>query len=77
MVGVTRSAGQPFVAESGTARRRNLQFTGAASDVVEGTVFAVTRRELEQADAFEPATSSLSFCVFSRPTFLLPPGHCR
>jgi len=33
---------------------RNLQFTGINSDVVEGFVFEVTRRELEQADAYEP-----------------------
>jgi hypothetical protein len=46
---------EDFVAASGSARHRNLQFTGAASDIVEGTVFAVTGRELEQADAYEPA----------------------
>ena len=33
---------------------RNLEFTGSASDFVEGTVFAVTPQELEQADAYEP-----------------------
>ena len=33
---------------------RNLEFTGSASDSVEGTVFAVTQQELEQADAYEP-----------------------
>jgi gamma-glutamylcyclotransferase (GGCT)/AIG2-like uncharacterized protein YtfP len=33
---------------------RNLQFTGDASDYVEGTAFEVTRKELEQADAYEP-----------------------
>ena len=46
---------QTFVALSGAASHRNLQFTGSASDGVEGTVFAVTRKELEQADAYEPA----------------------
>ena len=45
---------QEFVAKSGTAIHRNLQFTGAASDFVEGTVYSVTREELEQADAYEP-----------------------
>ena len=45
---------QNFVATSGTAYHRNLQFTGIASDLVEGTVFAVTKKELEQADAYEP-----------------------
>ena len=46
---------QDFVATSGTAQHRNLQFTGSASDFVEGTVFTVTKQELEQADAYEPA----------------------
>jgi hypothetical protein len=46
---------QDFVAASGTAHHRNLEFTGDASDLVEGMVFAVTGRELEQADAYEPA----------------------
>lgn len=45
---------QDFVASSGTAHHRNLQYTGLASDFVEGTVFSVTRQELEQADAYEP-----------------------
>ena len=45
---------QDFVAKSGTAIHRNLQFTGVASDFVEGTVYSVTREELEQADAYEP-----------------------
>src|SRR5206468_11370399 len=46
---------QNFAASSGTAYHRNLQFTGLASDFVEGTVFTVTRQELELADAYEPA----------------------
>jgi gamma-glutamylcyclotransferase (GGCT)/AIG2-like uncharacterized protein YtfP len=45
---------QDFVTKSGTAIHRNLQFTGVASDFVEGTVYSVTRKELEQADAYEP-----------------------
>lgn len=45
---------QDFVAASGSAHHRNLQFTGRASDLVEGTVFKVSRKELEQADAYEP-----------------------
>jgi hypothetical protein len=44
-----------FVALSGAAHHRNLQFTGIVSDQVEGTVFQVTTKELEQADAYEPA----------------------
>jgi|ERR1041384_6152045 hypothetical protein len=43
-----------FVAKSGTANHRNLQFTGNSADVVEGFVFKVTSDELEQADAYEP-----------------------
>lgn len=43
-----------FAAASGSAHQRSLQFTGVASDLVEGTVFQVTKNELEQADAYEP-----------------------
>jgi len=46
---------QNFVALSDASLHRNLQFTGIASDLVEGTVFTVTKKELEQADAYEPA----------------------
>jgi Gamma-glutamyl cyclotransferase, AIG2-like len=46
---------QNFVAINGAAPQRNLQFTGIASDLVEGTALSVTRKELEQADAYEPA----------------------
>ena len=45
---------EDFVAKSGTADHRNLQFTGNASDVVEGRMFEVTMEELEQSDAYEP-----------------------
>ena len=45
---------QEFVATSGAEYHRNLEFTGNASDAVEGTVFAVTEQELKQADAYEP-----------------------
>jgi len=45
---------QDFVAKSGTADHRNLQFTGNASDIVEGIVFALTMEELVQFDAYEP-----------------------
>lgn len=44
---------QSFVAKNGV-HHRNLQFTGIASDVVEGVAFAVTKQELAQADAYEP-----------------------
>jgi gamma-glutamylcyclotransferase (GGCT)/AIG2-like uncharacterized protein YtfP len=45
---------QDFIAVSGAAHHRNVQFTGVASDLVEGTVFALTVEELERADAYEP-----------------------
>jgi gamma-glutamylcyclotransferase (GGCT)/AIG2-like uncharacterized protein YtfP len=44
-----------FVAATGTADHRNLQFTGNAADSVEGTVFKVSHSELKQSDAYEPA----------------------
>jgi hypothetical protein len=43
-----------FVATSGAEYHRNLEFTGSASDVVEGTALLVTQQELAQADAYEP-----------------------
>lgn len=46
---------QNFAAISGATHHRIVQFTGLASDLVEGTVFTVTPKELEQADAYEPA----------------------
>jgi gamma-glutamylcyclotransferase (GGCT)/AIG2-like uncharacterized protein YtfP len=52
---------QAFVTASGSAQHRNLQFTGLASDFVEGTVFTVTREELEQADEYEPADYKRTF----------------
>ena len=39
--------------ESGDTHYRNVQATGVSSDVVEGTVFNVTKSELEQADEYE------------------------
>jgi hypothetical protein len=45
---------EDFVVKSGTADHRNIQFTSNISDVVEGIVFTVTMKELEQADAYEP-----------------------
>ena len=45
---------EDFVAQSGSAEHRNLQFTGDKSDFVEGTVFSVTQEELEKSDAYEP-----------------------
>ncbi len=52
---IVRIEDREFVAASGTADHRNLEFTGAPADFVEGTVFTVTRSEIEQADAYEPA----------------------
>jgi hypothetical protein len=45
---------EDFVEKSGSAEHRNLQFTGNSSDFVEGTVFSVTKEELERSDAYEP-----------------------
>ena len=45
---------EEFVAKSGTANHRSLQFTGNSSDVVEGVAFKVTAEDLAQADAYEP-----------------------
>ena len=45
---------EDFVARSGTANHRNLQFTGNSADIVVGVVLKVTQNELEQADAYEP-----------------------
>jgi gamma-glutamylcyclotransferase (GGCT)/AIG2-like uncharacterized protein YtfP len=45
---------EDFVTKSGSAVHRNVQFTGNASDFVEGIVFSVTREELERSDAYEP-----------------------
>jgi hypothetical protein len=46
---------QTVVAISGTARHTMATFTGNASDVVPGTVFAVTADELQSADTYEVA----------------------
>jgi len=37
----------------GATHYRNIEFTGVNSDIVEGMVFAVTKDELVQADAYE------------------------
>lgn len=47
-------ADREFVAKSGTAIHRNLEFSGDSMEVVEGTTLRVTRKELEEADAYEP-----------------------
>src|SRR5688500_11277738 len=45
---------QNFAASSGATHHRTLKLTGSPSDLVEGTVFNVTKKDLEQADAYEP-----------------------
>lgn len=45
---------EDFIAKSGSAEHRNLQFTGDESDFVDGTVFSLTTEELEKSDAYEP-----------------------
>jgi gamma-glutamylcyclotransferase (GGCT)/AIG2-like uncharacterized protein YtfP len=47
-------ADQNFIAKSGASQHRNLQYTGDTSHTIEGTVFSVTKTDLEQADAYEP-----------------------
>ena len=44
---------QTVVAKSGETHYRNIQFTGSATDLIEGTVFTVTEEELAQADVYE------------------------
>ena len=43
------------VAISGTAHHNMATFTGRASDVISGTVFAVTPDEIQNADKYEVA----------------------
>ena len=45
---------QDFAASNG-AQQRSLQYTGVASDFVEGTAFRVSREELQRSDEYEPA----------------------
>jgi gamma-glutamylcyclotransferase (GGCT)/AIG2-like uncharacterized protein YtfP len=44
----------PFVELSGAGMHRNLEYTGAQEDRVEGEVLALTPAELRAADAYEP-----------------------
>src|SRR5712691_8739614 len=46
---------QTVVAISGTAHHTMARFTGRASDVVPGAVFAVTPDEIQNADKYEVA----------------------
>ena len=46
---------QDFISKSGSAQQRNLEYTGLASDTVEGRAIELTKKELEAADAYEPA----------------------
>ena len=46
---------QTVVAISGKAQHTMAKFTGRASDVVSGTVFAVTSDEIQNADKYEVA----------------------
>ena len=41
------------IVKGGDTHYRNIQFTGNASDLVDGTVFKVSKEELEQADVYE------------------------
>lgn len=51
---IIRIDDQEFVAATGTADHRNLEFTGNPDDSVEGTLFKVAQSELELSDAYEP-----------------------
>ena len=42
-----------LMATSGATHHRNIQSTGSSSDIVEGSVFLVTRNEIKHADAYE------------------------
>jgi hypothetical protein len=53
-VRMIRIQDEDFADENG-AEHRIIQFTGNQSDVVEGIVLAMTRKEMDQADAYEPA----------------------
>ena len=54
------------VATSGKARHTMAKFTGRASDVVSGTVFAVTRQEVLNADGYEvPAVKRVAVILQS------------
>ena len=44
---------QNVVATSGATQYKNIQFTGVSSDHVPGTVYKITKEELEQADKYE------------------------
>ena len=46
---------ETVIAISGTAHHTMARFTGRASDVVSGTVFAVTPDEIQNADKYEVA----------------------
>ena len=51
---VTPTSDEKFVAATGRTHNRTLEFTGEASDFVAGTLFVVTRAELDKADRYEP-----------------------
>lgn len=51
---IVRIEDQEFVATSGSADHRNVEFTANPSDIVVGTAFTVTHAELQKADAYEP-----------------------
>ena len=46
---------QTFTTPDASSDLRQVYFTGLASDTVNGTVFTLSRVELEHADAYEPA----------------------
>jgi hypothetical protein len=54
------------IAVSGTAHHTMARFTGRASDVIPGTVFAVTPEEIQNADRYEvPAVKRVAVVLES------------
>ncbi len=51
---MVRISDPDFIAKSGGAEQRSLQFTGDPSDSVTGMVFSLSENELQLADAYEP-----------------------
>jgi hypothetical protein len=59
---------QSAAQSGGATHYRNIRFTGAATDTVEGTVYKVTGKELERADRYEKPAG------YKRVTVLLNSG---
>lgn len=60
-VGTVQIHDQDFIAKNGAGPQKNLEYTGNASDIVEGAVLEITKAELEQADAYEPGNTNANW----------------